>query len=261
MKRDDDVVIVAAVRTAIGTFGGSLKDMRAHQMAAHVTRATLKQANNLDANLLSDVILGDCLQSTDEINTSRTTALAAGVPFSVPAFTIQRQCASSMQALISGAQQIQCQDSDVVLVGGVESMSSASYYLDQARWGMRLRNHEVIDSVWEALHSGSRVLGEPMIMGMTAEALAEKEDISREEQDQLALESNNKAEAAITAGRFEEEIVPIEVRGRKREPVAFAQDEHPRFGLKIEDLRKLKPVFKRDGTVTAGNSSGINDGA
>ncbi len=261
MNKDNDVVIVAAARTAIGTFGGALKDVRAHALAAHVMREVLKRANNLEPGLLSDVIVGDCLQSIDEANTARTAALAAGIPYYVPAYTIQRQCASSMQALISGAQQILCQDADVVLVAGVESMSSAPYYLNKARWGMRLRNHEVIDSVWEALHAGSRVLGAPMIMGMTAEKLAEKDTISREEQDQLALESHNKAEAAINAGRFEDEIVPIKVPGHKRESQLFLQDEHPRFGLKLEDLIKLKPVFKKDGTVTAGNSSGINDGA
>jgi acetyl-CoA C-acetyltransferase len=166
-----------------------------------------------------------------------------------------------MQALISGAQQILCGDSDVVLVVGVESMSSAPYYLDKARWGMRLRNQVVVDSLWEALHSGSTVLGKPMIMGITAENLAERDGISREEQDQLALESHQKAEAAIRAGRFKDEIVPIDVSGNKKDTVIFDRDEHPRFGLTMEDLIKLKPVFRKDGTVTAGNSSGINDGA
>ena len=261
VSADRDVVIVAAVRTAIGTFGGALKDVRAHRLAAKVMGEVLQRANSLDADLLSDVIVGDCLQSIDEANTARTAALAAGIPHHVPAFTIQRQCASSMQALISGTQQILCGDSDVVLVAGVESMSSAPYYLDKARWGMRLRNHEVIDSLWEALHSGSTVLGEPMIMGMTAENLAERDGISREEQDNLALESHHKAEAAIKAGRFKDEIVPIEIGKGNKDTVVFDQDEHPRFGMKMEDLNRLKPVFKKDGTVTAGNSSGINDGA
>ena len=261
MTKDTDVVIVSAARTAIGSFGGALKDVRAHELAAWVMQEVLKRANDLDPGLLSDVIAGDCLQSVDEANTARTAALAVGIPYHVPAFTIQRQCASSMQALISGAQQILCNDSEVVLVAGVESMSSAYYYLDKARWGMRLKNHEVIDSLWEALYSGSRVLGNPMIMGMTAENLAARDSISREEQDQLALESNNKAEAAIKTGRFKEEIVPVEIPGGRGESKVFEQDEHPRFGLKMEDLAKLKPVFEEDGTVTAGNSSGINDGA
>jgi acetyl-CoA C-acetyltransferase len=261
VSKDNDVVIVSATRTAIGTFGGALRDVRAHKLAAQVMREALKRANNMDANLLSEVIVGDCLQNTDEANTARTAALAAGIPHDVPAFTIQRQCASSMQALISGAQQILCGDSDVVLVAGVESMSSAPYYLDKARWGMRLRNHEVIDSLWEALYSGSNILGEAMIMGMTAENLAHRDSISRQEQDKLALESHNKAEAAIKADRFKNEIVPIEITGKNKETVVFDLDEHPRFGLKMEDLSRLKPVFKKDGTVTAGNSSGINDGA
>ena len=261
MSKDKDVVIVSAARTAIGSFGGALKDMRAHKLAATVMQEALKRANNLAPELVSDVIAGDCLQSVDEANTARTASLAAGIPHQVPAFTIQRQCASSMQALISGTQQILCNDSEVVLVAGVESMSSAFYYLDKARWGMRLRNQEVIDSLWEALYSGSRVLGDPMIMGLTAENLAKNDTISREEQDQVALESNNKAEVAIKTGRFQEEIVPVAVIGERGDTSIFEQDEHPRFGLKMEDLAKLQPVFKKDGTVTAGNSSGINDGA
>ena len=261
VNKNNDVVIVAAARTAIGTFGGSLKDVKAHKLAAHAMQEVLKRADGLDPSLLSDIIVGDCLQSVDEANTARTAALAAKIPYEVPAFTIQRQCSSSMQALISGAQQILTRDGDIVLVGGVESMSSAPYYLDKARWGMRLMNHEIIDSVWEALLSGSRVLGEPMIMGVTAENLAERDGVSREDQDRLALESQHKAEAAIKEGRFKDEVVPIEVPGKKGESFIFEQDEHPRFGLKIEDLVKLKPVFKDNGTVTAGNSSGLNDGA
>ena len=261
MSNENDVVIVAAARTAIGTFGGTLRDVRAHKLAAHVMREVLRRANNLDANLISDIIVGDCLQATDEANTARTAALAAGIPVTVPAFTVQRNCASSMQALISGKQQILTGDAEIVLVAGVESMSSAPYYLDKARWGMRLMNQEVTDAVWEVLHSGSRALGKPMIMGLTAENLAEIDNISREEQDQLALESHHKAEAAIKQGRFRDEIVPIKVSKGKGESLLFEQDEHPRLGLKMEDLVRLRPVFKENGTVTAGNSSGINDGA
>jgi acetyl-CoA C-acetyltransferase len=261
MAKDTDVVIVAAARTAIGKFGGTLKEVRAHKLMAHVMSEVLRRANNLDPDQVNEVIVGDCLQNIDEANTARTAALLAGIPNHVPAFTLQRQCASSMQALISGAQQILCQDSDIVLVGGVESMSSAFYYLDKARWGMRLMNHEVIDSVWEALYSGSRVLGQPMIMGMTAENLVEKDGISRQDQDQVALESNQKAEAAIKAGKFKEEIMPIEVPEKRGGGLVFDQDEHPRFGLEMKDLARLKPVFDENGTVTAGNSAGINDGA
>ena len=261
MGHENDVVIVSAARTAIGRFGGSLKDIRASQLAAHVMKEALRRANDLDPALLSDIIVGDCVQCFDEANTARTAALFAGFPVEIPAVTIQRQCASSMQALNFGVQQIKCGDSEIVLVAGTESMSSAPYYLSGARWGMRLMNHEATDALWEMLHSGSRLLGDAIIMGQTAENLAEKYGISREDQDQLALESQHKAEAAIRAGKFKDEIVPIEVPGKKGEKRIFDQDEHPRFGLKLEDLAKLKPVFKKDGTVTAGNSSGLNDGA
>jgi len=261
MSKDNDVVIVAAARTAIAKFGGALKDIRASQLAAHVMKEALRRASNLDPNLISDVIAGDCVQCFDEANTARTAALLAKLPDHVPAFTVQRQCSSSMQALNSGVQQIRCEDSDIVLAVGVESMSSAPYYMANARWGMRLMNHEVTDAVWEMLHSGSRLLGDPMIMGITAENLAEKYNISRLDQDRLALESHNKAEAAIKGGRFKDEIVPFEIPGKKGQKEIFEQDEHPRFGLTMDDLAKLKPVFRKDGTVTAGNSSGLNDGA
>ena len=261
MKKDNDVVIVSAVRTAIGKFGGALKDLRASKLAALVMKEAIRRADNLDKDLFDDIIVGDCVQCFDEANTARTAALEAGLPVHIPAFTIQRQCASSMQALNSGVQQIRCKDADIILVGGVESMSSAPYYLANARWGMRLMNYEVTDALWEMLHSGSRILGDPIIMGVTAENLAEKYDISSEDQDQLALESQHKAEAAIKDGRFKDEIVPVELPARKGKSVIFDQDEHPRFGLKMEDLAKLKPVFKKNGTVTAGNSSGLNDGA
>jgi acetyl-CoA C-acetyltransferase len=261
VSKENDVVMVSAARTAIGKFGGALKEVRAHQLAAHVMKEALRRANNLDPHLLDDIIVGDCVQCFDEANTARTAQLAAGIPFEVPAFTVQRQCSSSMQALNSGVQQIRCGDAEVVLVGGVESMSSGPYYLPDARWGMRLQNHEVVDSVWEMLHSGSRVLGEPMIMGITSENLAAKYHISREAQDEVALASHHHAEAAIKAGRFKEEIVPYELPGKKGQAVVFDQDEHPRFGLTMADLAKLKPAFRPDGTVTAGNSSGLNDGA
>jgi acetyl-CoA C-acetyltransferase len=261
MSRDNDVVMVAAARTAIARFGGALKDVKASRLLAHVMLEAIKRAHNLDANLLSEIIVGDCLQCYDEANTARTAGLMAGLPVHVPAFTVQRQCSSSMQALNSGVQQIRCGDSDIVLVGGVESMSSAPFYLAGARWGMRLMNQEVTDAVWELLYSGSRLLGDPMIMGITAENLAEKYNLSRESQDQVALQSHHKAEAAIKAGRFRDEIVPFPLPGKKGQQEVFEQDEHPRFGLTMEDLAKLKPAFKKDGTVSAGNSSGLNDGA
>jgi len=259
-NKDDDIIIAGAVRTAIGKFGGGLKDVRASHLAAHVMKAVVERTK-IDPGILDDVIAGDCLQNIDEANTARTAALMAGFPAHVPAYTIQRQCSSSMQAVASAAQAIKAGDAEIVMVVGVESMSSAPYCMQKARWGFRLMHQEVTDALWEVLHSGSRLLGKPMIMGETAENLAEKYGITREEQDQVALESHHKAEAAIKAGKFKEEIVPIEVKGPKGKSFIFEQDEHPRFGLKMEDLAKLPPVFKKNGTVTAGNSSGLNDGA
>ncbi len=261
MDRSRDVVIVSAARTPIGKFGGALKDVRASRLLALVMQEVLKRAGDLEPSLLDEVVSGDCVQCFDEANTARTAMLLAGFPVEIPAHTIQRQCASSMQALATATQMIRLGEADVVMVGGVESMSSAPYYLPNARWGLRLMNHETVDAVWEMLHSGSRLLGNPMIMGITAENLAEKYGISREEQDEVALRSHRNAEAAIKEGRFREEIVPVEIPGRKGEKNLFQQDEHPRFGLTMDDLSRLKPVFKKDGTVTAGNSSGLNDGA
>jgi acetyl-CoA C-acetyltransferase len=261
MSKENDVVIVSGVRTAIGRFGSALKDVRASKLAAHVMLEALKRAKDLDASLVDEIIVGDCVQCADEANTARTAALMAGLPVHVPAYTVQRQCSSSMQALASGVQQIRSGDAEIVLVAGVESMSSGPFYLSNARWGMRLMNQEVTDSVWELLHSGSRVLGNEMIMGITAENLAEKYSISRRDQDEVSVRSHNNAEAAIKAGRFKDEIVPYPIPGPKWQATIFDQDEHPRFGLSMADLEKLKPAFKKDGTVTAGNSSGLNDGA
>ncbi|MFP5213218.1 MAG: thiolase family protein [Acidobacteriota bacterium] len=259
MSRENDVVIVSAVRTPIAKFGGALKDVRASKLAALVMTEAIKRVPNLEPASIDEVVAGDCIQCADEANTARTAALLAGIPQEVPAYTIQRQCGSSMQALYSAAQQIRAGDAEVVLVAGVESMSSAPYYMSGARWGMRLMNQEVTDSIWELLHSGSRLMGKPMIMGITAENLAEKYSISREDQDEMAVLSHNRAEAAITSGRFKDEIVPVELGGREKK--VFEQDEHPRFGLTLKDIAKLKPIFKPDGTITAGNSSGLNDGA
>lgn len=261
MNRDEDVVIVAAARTPIGKFGGALREVRASSLAAHVMKEVIGRSGPLDPQILDEVIVGECIQCADEANTARTAAFKAGFPARVPAFTIQRQCSSSMQALISGMQQIRCGDSRVVLVAGVESMSSAPFTLNTARWGMRLMNQEVTDAVWEILHSGSRLLGEPMIMGMTAENLAGIHHITRQEQDEVALLSHHRAEDAIQSGRFDDEVVPFPTGKEKGGASLFNRDEHPRFGLTIEDLSRLTPIFKKDGTVTVGNSSGLNDGA
>ncbi len=262
MKKDTDIVIIGAARTPIGRFGGALSTLRAYELAGVAMKAAVERAG-VDAQLLSDVILGDCVQCPDEANTARTAALGIGIPVEVPAVTVQRQCSSAMQAIIFASQQIRCGDSEIVLAGGVESMSSAPYVLPTARWGARLQHGHMMDSMWEMLHSGSNLLenGKGYIMGQTAENLAEKYEISREEQDVVSLKSHNCAEAATTAGRFADEIVPVEVKGKRGKVTVVDKDEHTRFGLKMEDLSKLKTVFRKDGTVTAGNSSGLNDGA
>ncbi len=257
---NQDVVIIAGCRTPIGSFGQSLKDVRAFQMAALVMQEALKRAK-VDGGMLSDVIFGDCIQTSEEANTARTAALKAGIPMEVPAVTIQRQCASGMQATIFGTQQIKTGDSEIVLAGGVESMSNAPYILKKARWGARLQHAEMTDAMWELLHSGSGLLGEPFIMGQTAENLAQKYSISREEQDRVAFESHTKALAAIDSGKFKDEIVPVPLTGRGGSTKFFDTDEHPRREVSLESLAGLRPVFNKNGTVTAGNSSGLNDGA
>jgi acetyl-CoA C-acetyltransferase len=255
-----EVVILSGCRTPIGSFGQSLKDVKAFQLGALVMQEALKRAD-VDAKMLGDVIFGDCIQTSEEANTARTAALKAGIPVEVPATTIQRQCASGMQATIFASQQIMAGDSDFVLSGGCESMSNAPYVLKNARWGYRLQHGEMTDSMWELLHSGSHLLGDGYIMGQTAENLAGKYNISREDQDQVAFESHSKALAAIDAGRFKEEIIPVPVPQRKGEPKMFTTDEHPRREVSKESLASLRPVFNKNGTVTAGNSSGLNDGA
>lgn len=254
-----DVVIVSAVRTPIGKFGGSLKDLRAYQLAGMVMRAALDKAG-VEMSSVDEVIAGDCIQCADEGNTARTAALSIGIPVEVPAYTVQKQCSSSMQALSSARTQILAGEADVVLVAGVESMSNAPYILKSARWGQRLNHGEMTDAVWELLLSGSGLVGRKTIMGETAENLAERYAITRQEQDEVALRSHQYAERGISSGKFKEEIVPVIITSRKGEAIVET-DEHPRFGLTMGDLSPLRPAFKKDGTVTAGNSSGINDGA
>lgn len=261
MKNDRDAVIVAMGRSPIGDFGGSLSSVKAHALAAQVITAVMDKSG-IDPNLLEDVILGDCCQCPDEANTARTAMLKAGLPDHVPAVTIQRQCSSAMQAMGQACHQIWCDDGDIILTGGVESMSNAPYVLYKARWGARLMHAEMTDAMWDMLHSGSPLLDPPgYIMGQTAENLAQKYNIPREEQDIVALRSHNNAEAAITSGKFKDEIVPISVPQRKGDPKIVDTDEHVRMGLKMEDLSRLRPVFDKNGTVTAGNSSGLNDGS
>jgi acetyl-CoA C-acetyltransferase len=261
MTKERDPVIVAMKRSPVGDFGGALKPLLAHQLAAQVLEAVLAEAG-LDPALLDDVILGDCIQRSDESNTARVAALAAGVPDHVPGTTVQRECSSAMQALGMAASAVRSGDYEAVLAGGVESMSNAPFVSYDSRWGARLRHSGLRDTMWETLHAGSPLLDPPgYIMGQTAENLAKKYDIPRQEQDVIALRSHHNAEAAITEGRFAGEIVAIKVPRRKGEPLVVDTDEHVRFGLTMDDLVNLKPAFAKDGTVTAGNASGLNDGA
>ncbi|MBP8128008.1 MAG: acetyl-CoA C-acetyltransferase [Candidatus Hydrogenedentes bacterium] len=252
----NEVVVVSGVRTAIGTFGGTLKDYPAPDLMALVIKEALRRANAAPEEV-GDVIVGQCMQRTDEATTGRVAALKAGLPISVPGVTIQRNCASGMQCVIYGAQQIMLGDMDVVVAGGVEVMSRVPYMLYSARWGARLQHGVMADGVWDGLTDPWSGL----IMGLTAENLAAKYDISREEQDEVALRSHNNAEAATKEGRFKEEILPVEIPQKKGAPVVFDKDEHFRPGLTRDQLARLKPTFKKDGTVTAGNASGINDAA
>jgi acetyl-CoA C-acetyltransferase len=250
-----EVWIVSSARTAIGSFGGSLKDVPALDLGVIAAKAAIQRAG-IDPGELGDVIAAECMMRSDEINIGRCIGLKAGVPFTVPGCTIQRQCSSSMQAMVFGAQQIMLGEHDAVLIVGVEAMSRVPYVLYDMRWGARMWKKEAVDMLMEGLEDP---LGHFM-MGITAENLATKHNITREEQDELAYTSQSRAIAAIDGGRFKDEIVPVPLKTKKGE-VLFDTDEHPRRDASLEALAKLKPVFKKDGTVTAGNSSGINDGA
>jgi acetyl-CoA C-acetyltransferase len=251
--------IVDGVRTAIGRMGGTLKDIEVDFLSEKVMREALVRSN-IDGIEVDEVVWGHSKQSSDVPNLARLAALRAGLPIEVPGYTVHRQCGSGLQAINNAAQQIICGLSDIVLAGGAESMSNAPYYLRKARYGYGAGNAEIVDSNTESQPRAQpiEVYGQ-LTMGLTAENLAEKYNISREEQDYFSQESQLKAADAIIAGKFKNEIIPYEVKVKK-EKVLFDTDEHPRL-TSIEKLALLKPVFKQGGTVTAGNSSGRNDGA
>lgn len=275
-----EVVIVSACRTAIGTFGGSLKDLNAAVIAAASMREAIKRAG-IDPQMIDDVRFGCCLEPHDSLNVARVGALMAGIPVEVTAATINRVCISGMESVLSGMAMIQAGMADIILAGGVEHMSGAPYTVPNARWGCRLQDQNFVDSMIHALHCGSHLLpladdapldlakdparrfvGKPYIMGITAELVAQRENIGRPEMDEIALRSHNNAERATNDGSFEAEIVPIQVPRRKKEPLEFKNDEHFRPGLTMAQLAKLPPGFiPQTGLVTAGNSSGINDGS
>jgi len=254
-----DAVIVSGARTALGNLGGSLKDVLVEQLASHMLRAAITRAGIVDS-CIDEVVLGHGKQSSDTPNLARVASLYAELPLELSAYTVHRQCGSGMQAVISATQSIRLGDSSVIVAGGAESMSTAPYYIRQARFGYRTGNGELLDPNTESQPKSQPVEKYGRItMGLTAENLAEKYRISREEQDQFAFNSQTKALKAITDGRFIDEIVPIAVKmGRKS--FEFAVDEFPKASS-LETLASLKPAFKKDGTVTAGNASGRNDGA
>ena len=254
-----DVVIVSAARTALGRVGGTIKSVQPEELARIVILAAVERAG-VEPVSVDEVIIGQTKQSADAANLARVSALKAGFPVEVPAYTVMRQCGSGLQAIHNAVQVIRAEEADIVVAGGIESMSLAPYYLRGARFGFTSGNTVVVDSNTESQPRSQpyEVYGD-LTMGFTAENLAEKYDISREEQDAFALQSQERAADAIESGRFKDEIVPVEVLQRKGEPVVFDTDEHPRK-TSLEQLAKLKPVFKQGGSVTAGNSSGRNDG-
>lgn len=259
MEGRKQAVIVGGVRTAIGRMGGALKDVEADRLSEAVIRELLVRTG-AHPKLINEVIWGHAKQSSDTPNLARLASLRAGLPVEVPGYTVHRQCASGLQAIVNAAQQIACRDSSLIVAGGAESMSTAPYYLRNARYGYGAGNGELLDPNTESQPRAQpiEVYGH-LTMGMTAENLAVEYGISREEQDAFALGSQEKAAKAIAAGKFEGEIVPIKVPSRKGD-VFFEKDEHPR-ATSLEKLGQLKPAFKTGGTVTAGNASGRNDGA
>ncbi len=249
-----EVVIASATRTCIGEFGGSLREVSAVSLAINVLGSVVEKAG-IQKNAVGQVILGNCFEPLDQ-NVARIAAVKAGLPIETPAFHIVATCGSGMQAIMCGTQAIRDGDVDVVVAGGSESMSSAPYVLTNTRWGQRLQHTPAIDMLWRGMQEYP--IGDGM--GLTAENLAEKYGISREEQDAFALRSQQCASRAVKEGRFKEEITPVVIAGRKGDKV-IDTDEHPRSDLTLDQLAKLPTVFKKGGTVTAGNACGMNDAA
>ena len=251
-------VIVTGARTAIGSFGGSLKDVPVTELGRVVIEAALERGG-VDREEIEEVIMGNVLQAGAGMNPARQSAIAARIPDSVPAYTVNKVCGSGLKAVALAAQAIAAGDADLIVAGGMESMSRAPYLLTNARWGYRLGSGELVDSM---LSEGLSCAMSCCHMGVTAENVASECGINREAQDEFAAESQRRAGAAISEGKFDEEIVPVLLPQKKGEPVSFARDEYPRAGTTADTLARLKPAFlKEAGSVTAGNASGINDGA
>ena len=253
----EPAVILSACRTPIGSFGGALKDVSAVDLGAIVIREAIRRAD-VKAIDLGDVIMGCVLQAGAGMNVARQAAIKAGVPQEVPAETVNRVCGSGLQAVVHAVEATRVGYTDLVLAGGTESMTNAPYILKGARWGFRMGHGEVYDSM---LLEGLTCAMGGCHMGITAENIASRFNVAREQQDAYAAESQRRAETAIKAGLFKEEIVPVNIPQKKGDPIAFDTDEYPRAGTTADKLGALRPAFKKDGTVTAGNASGINDGA
>jgi acetyl-CoA C-acetyltransferase len=252
-----EVVIVSAVRTAIGTFGGSLKDIPAVDLGALVIKEAVNKAG-IKPEMVNEVIMGNVLQAGLGQNPARQAVIKAGLPVEVSAMTINKVCGSGLRAVSLAAQMIKAGDADIVVAGGMENMSRAPYVMDSARWGQRMGNGTMVDvmindGLWDAFNNYH--------MGITAENIAERWNLTREEQDAFSAASQAKAEKAIAEGKFKDEIVPVVIPQRKGDPIVFDTDEYAKPGTTADKLAKLRPAFKKDGTVTAGNASGINDGA
>lgn len=252
-----EVIIASAVRTPVGSFGGSLKDITPADLGAIVIREAVKRAG-IQPEAVDEVIMGCVLQAGHGQGVIRQAAIKAGLPDTVPALTINMICGSGLKSVSLAVQSIMAGDNDVVVVGGTENMSMAPYVLKSARWGQRMGNGELYDTM---VNDGLWDVFNDYHMGMTAENLAAKYEITKEEQDQFSYNSQMKAAAARKAGRFVEEIIPVEIPQRKGNPIIFAEDEFIKEDATFEGLQKLRPAFKKDGTVTAGSASGINDGA
>lgn len=255
-----NVVIVDSVRTAIGKLGGAMGNVTADYLGEYVIRELVKRTK-VDPNTIDEVIFGQAKQSADISNIARVSSLRAGLPLSVPGYTLHRQCGSGLQAINNAVQQIQSENGEILLVGGAESMSTAPYYVSGVRFGVRAGNVELKDpnTASQPGSQPSEVYGEDITMGLTSDNVAKKYEFTREEQDAFALQSQERAQKAIEEGLFKDQIVPVEVKER-RKTVTFEVDEHPRQ-TSMEALAKLRPVFSENGTTTAGNASGRNDGA
>ncbi|HBV97666.1 MAG: acetyl-CoA acetyltransferase [Peptococcaceae bacterium BICA1-7] len=252
-----EAVIVSSIRTAVGKFGGSLNGIPAVDLGALVIKEAIKRAG-IDGKMVDEVIMGNVLQAGLGQNPARQAAVKAGLPQEVPAWTMNLVCGSGLKSVGNAVQQIWSGDAEIVVAGGMENMSMAPYVMDKARWGMRMGDCKITDAM---IRDGLWCAFNDVHMGITAENIAEKYGITREDQDAFAAASQQKAVAAIDAGRFKDEIVPVIIPQKKGDPVIFDTDEFPRRGTTQEALAKIPPAFKKGGTVTAGNASGINDGA